>query len=348
MTLLAICEKLTEVRVLFNNLNPFMLSPGGAQVNMEQTMAELTKLGVDNAPLEWWNSRQTGDILHHFGHLPLWLARMARDHGWKVVVTLLLTQQCNRSKGSLLFRRILIRSALDGPLPRFLKEELPWYAYREYDKVVVGLEIERSIVEKSYGVRKECIVVVPSGTSDIFLKAGPGARVDNHLVSHGRIGPTKRSLELAKLARAANVPVLFIGRSQGTDPGYWRQFRELVDDKCVKHLDNVASEADLISLLQRARGYVLMSRFENWCLAAHEAAACGLPVLIPDQPWARERFGDEARYLPASNGTGAAAALRKFYEESPRLPPPKVQQYSWADVARQLKQVYQDLLSTSR
>jgi glycosyltransferase involved in cell wall biosynthesis len=48
----------------------------------------------------------------------------------------------------------------------------------------------------------------------------------------------------------------------------------------------------MIGLLQRARGFVLNSRFENWSLAAHEAAACGLPLLLPDLPWSREQFGD--------------------------------------------------------
>ena len=93
-------------------------------------------------------------------------------------------------------------------------------------------------------------------------------------------------------------------------------------------------------MLQRARGFVLKSRFENWSLAAHEAAACGLPLLLPDLPWARERFGPQASYFPGKGSARAAAALRDFYQHSPNSPPPKVRLYGWREVAEILRDAY--------
>src|SRR5207248_273105 len=154
----------------------------GAQVNIEQTMACLTQLGVENDHLEWWNPRQTADVLHHFGYLPLPIARLAKDRGWKVVVTLLLTETCNHTKNALLLRKLCIQSALAAPLPFGLGEQLPWRAYHAYDKVVVGLEIEKWIMENVYGVSPRAISVVPSGMAESFLKAGPGPRTDAHLI----------------------------------------------------------------------------------------------------------------------------------------------------------------------
>jgi len=101
----------------------------------------------------------------------------------------------------------------------------------------------------------------------------------------------------------------------------------------------------MIELLQGARGYVLMSRFENWCLAAHEAAACGLPLLLPDQRWARERFGEHASYFPRSGEDASIAALRQFYQQSLRLPAPKARLFSWKDVAEKLHETYSTLLN---
>jgi glycosyltransferase involved in cell wall biosynthesis len=86
--------------------------------------------------------------------------------------------------------------------------------------------------------------------------------------------------------------VLFVGKPFAAGDSYWEQFRQLVDNKYVRHQPHVASEQEMIGLLQRARGFVLNSRFENWSLAAHEAAACDLPLLLPDLPWSREQFGD--------------------------------------------------------
>jgi glycosyltransferase involved in cell wall biosynthesis len=136
--------------------------------------------------------------------------------------------------------------------------------------------------------------------------------------------------------------VLFVGKPFAEGDSYWEQFRQLVDNKCVRYLPHVASEVEMIGLLQQARGFVLKSRFENWSLAAHEAAACGLPLLLPDLPWARERFGQQASYFPRKGSAHAAATLRIFYQNSPNSPPPKVRLYSWREVAEILRDAYAD------
>jgi glycosyltransferase involved in cell wall biosynthesis len=115
----------------------------------------------------------------------------------------------------------------------------------------------------------------------------------------------------------------------------------------VRHQPHVNSEREMVSLLQAARGFVLMSWYENWCLSAHEAAACGLPLLLTDQNWSRERFGNGANYF-ANIGTGGAnvQALKKFYDEAPDLAAPAIKLHSWQDVARALKKTYAEVLAT--
>jgi glycosyltransferase involved in cell wall biosynthesis len=101
----------------------------------------------------------------------------------------------------------------------------------------------------------------------------------------------------------------------------------------------------MVALLQSARGFVLMSQFENWCLSAHEAVACGLPVLVPDQNWSRERFGNAAYYFKTIGyGADNVARLKKFYAEAPALPPPAIKLHSWLEVALELKKVYEKVL----
>jgi glycosyltransferase involved in cell wall biosynthesis len=103
----------------------------------------------------------------------------------------------------------------------------------------------------------------------------------------------------------------------------------------------------MVELLRGARGFVLMSTWENWCLSAHEAAACGLPVLLPDQKWSRERFGAEANYFTGDMARDVEV-LRRFHEACPKLPAPRVKLHSWSDAARVLKSVYEDVLSKPR
>jgi glycosyltransferase involved in cell wall biosynthesis len=170
-------------------------------------------------------------------------------------------------------------------------------------------------------------------------------RTESYLICTGTIGPLKNSLSLARLAREAQVPVLFLGKPFDYESAYWKEFERLIDNNIVKHHQHIGTEAGLIEQFRKARGYVLMSRFENWSLAAHEAAACGLPLLVPDQPWSRERFGEQATYFPKSASNGSAAALRAFYEKAPDLPSPNLRLYSWREVAEQLRQVYARVLA---
>jgi glycosyltransferase involved in cell wall biosynthesis len=327
------------MKVLFNCHVPFMLAHGGAQVQIEQSKASLEQIGVETAFLEWWNDRQTGDVLHHFGAIPTEMVRQARKKGWRVVNTILLSENCNRPKRALLLRRVLIRTAMAAPLPR--RFQLHWSSFRLCDRVLVSLEAEKQILVHSYGVQARAVRKVPLGLREAFLKAGPGPQRGDYLISHGTIAPVKNSVELARLALEAQVPMLFVGKPFAEGDNYWQQFHRLVDNKYVRYQPHVASDIEMVRLLQRARGFVLMSRFENWSLAAHEAVACGLPLLLPDLPWSRERFSSQANYFPRK-GAAQARAVREFYQQSSTATPPKVRLYGWREVGEILRDAYTD------
>lgn len=324
-----------------------MLAHGGAQIQINQTMAALTRLGVETDYLRWWDEAQTGDVLHHFGGLPVYLSNLARAKGWKVVNTVLFGEACNRSAGERLLRAFAMRTVMAAPLPGHLKSLLPGSTYREPDRIVVGLEAERQLLQQVYGLASHSVAVVPLGLTEAYLNVPPASRTADRLICSGTIAPVKHSLELARLALQAQVPILFVGKPFAPASRYWQEFQRLVDGRLVKHHAHISSVEEMIAQYRQARAFVLMSRFENWCLAAHEAAACGLPALLPDLPWARERFGDQARYFP-KRSRGAASTLRTFYDESPSLPAPKIRLYNWTEVAEILRELYSRLLNSSR
>jgi len=103
----------------------------------------------------------------------------------------------------------------------------------------------------------------------------------------------------------------------------------------------------MIQLLQSARGFALMSRHENWCLSAHEAVACGLPLLVPDQKWSRERFGEEAKYF-TGHSERDVEVIRKFHANAISLRAPKVKLWSWKEAVIPLIHCYERALKTSR
>lgn len=316
------------------------------QVQIEQTLAALQALGVNAEPLRWWDDQQRGDILHQFGVAPVGTLQLARRQGMKVVMTLLLSQTCNRSRNQLWLRKLMIGALSRLPNQLGAGRNSVWASCSASDHIIVGLEAERRIVVENYRVPHAKVSTVPLGLPEAFLQAPPATRAGGYLISVGTIAPVKRSLELARLARSARVPVLFVGKPFEPANAYWREFSSLIDGTWVRHQPHVASETELIKLYRAAGGFVLMSHYENWSFVAQEAAACGLPLLLMDLPWSRERFGGQASYFPRRwNDETYAATLKKFFEKAATLPAPHIKLHSWPEVAQRLKQIYEAQLT---
>ena len=309
------------------------------QVQIERSIAGLSTIGVTAEPARWWDDQQRGNVLHQFGQIAEGTVNLAHRQGMKVVTTLLLSQPCNRSAAQLWLRKWMI-----GALRRLPTggQSSVWASCAACDHIIVGLEAEKRVVVENYRVAPEKISTVPLGLSENFLKAAPASRDGNYLITVGTIAPVKRSLELARLAKQAQVPVKFVGKPFAADNDYWKEFSKLVDGKWVLHQPHVSSEEELIQLYRAARGFVLTSHYENWSFAAHEAAACGLPLLLMDLPWSRERFGNQAKYFPRVwNENSFVPIFKSFYEQARNAPAPRIQLWSWLQVAEQLKRVYE-------
>lgn len=332
------------MKVLFDNPMPFQLAHGGAQTQIEETMRAVAELGVEVEPLRWWDDRQTGDLIHFFGLPNALYSMMAHAQGIPVVATILLTSNCNHPERRLKaqgWARDMI-SRLPGG--RLFRGQTNWADYGLVDRFVVGLKAESRVLELLYGVQPARTSIVPLGLSEAFLQAPPSRRDQDYLVTSGTITDRKRSVDLALMAKEAKVPVLFIGKPYSETEKYWQDFQKLVDGKYVLHHPHVESQAEMIRLLQSARGFVIYSRHENWCLSAHEAAACGLPVLVQDQPWSRECFGNEASYLLNRDDGGNAARLKNFFTEAPAKKRPNLAHHSWKDVGERLKGIYEEVV----
>lgn len=335
------------MKILLNCPLPFALAHGGMSTQIEQTKAGLEAIGVEVEYLRWWDKTQRGDVIHCFSAVSLANIELARLRNIPVVITSLLSATCNRSDAQLRIQRWMIRSLLGLPFGEGIKRQLQWRVYAACARNLVGLEAERQVLEWVYGIPRKHIALIPIGLPDIFINAGTGDRNAEPLVCVGTITAQKNCVPLARLAHQAQVPVLFVGKPYCENDPYWAVFRALVDGRWVRHQPHVGDPAAMIALLHRARGALVMSQFENWCLVAHEAAACGLPVLLPDQKWARERFGGEAHYFTGDLKRDTAV-LKDFYERCPTLPAPNIRLYRWVEVAEKLRVVYAEVLNTFR
>ena len=329
------------MKVLFYHGLPFSLVHGGAQTQIEQTKCGLESVGVDGEWLRFWDGSQAGDIIHAFAPVERTFIQEARSKGIPVVLTSLLTAECNWPKHRLKWKHRKLK--IMEKLPGFsgIYGALSWRNCHSASINIVGLECEKRVLSDVYGVPEDKIAVVPLGLSETYLKSEPATREGDCLICVGTITERKQSVKLAEMAREAEVPVLFVGKPYREDDPYWRVFKSLIDDRWVNHHSHVSSEEGMIELYRRARGFVIFSAIENWCLAAHEAAACGLPLLLPSLNWSRERF-PEASFFP---GSGQAEALRNFWNGAKKLPTvPRNRVPGWDESARQLSAIYREIL----
>ncbi len=317
------------------------------QTQIEQTRDGLAAIGLEVEWLRWWDDSQRGDLIHYFGAAPFEQLQLARNKSVPIVMTYLFTATCNRSDLELRIQGGIVKTVLGLPFGEGVKQQLNWRSFSQCSHNIVGLEAERRVLELVYGIPPARTSVVQLGLPDVFIDAKPGDRASECLVCVGTITERKNCVPLAKLARRAQVPVLFVGKPYTANDPYWLEFRAQIDEKWVRYQPHVENVAAMIALLQQARGAVIMSEYENWCLAAHEAAACGLPVLLPAKKWSIERFGSQAHYFSGEVNRDVAI-LRDFYERCPRLPAAKIQLCRWTEVAEKLRALYLKVLKTSR
>ena len=336
------------MKILFNCLLPFALAHGGMSTQIEQTKAALEGLDVEVEYLRWWDPDQRGDLIHYFTPAPPEHIQLAQAKRIPLVMPTLFTAACNRSEARLRRQGWAVRASLKLPFGEGVKQQLSWRSFGTCAVNVVGLEAERRVLELVYGIPRQQVALVPLGLESIFLKSSPARRDADYLLCAGTITRRKNSVALARLARAAETPILFVGKPYAEGDPYWQEFSGLVDGCWVRHQPHVTNPAEMVALLKAARGAVVMSEYENWCLTAHEAAACGLPVLLPDQNWSRERFGREAHYFDSIGYSARnAEVLKRFYIAAGKLPAPSIKLYSWAEAGHQLKEVYERVLRTS-
>jgi glycosyltransferase involved in cell wall biosynthesis len=140
---------------------------------------------------------------------------------------------------------------------------------------------------------------------------------------------------------------LNVHKTPGNADSYAQQFKRLADaqPQFIRYEGQIGDRSRLAQIYREARGFVLLSSMETRSLAAEEAAACECPLLLSDLPWARTVFGQNARYCPVTSVAGTARVLRQFYDQCPSLkPPPKPA--AWLEVGRQIKTIYEQVLST--
>lgn len=336
------------MKVIFSHSLPFFLAHGGSQTLIEELMRGLRNCGVDVEPERWWDENQTGDILHFVGRPYRSNVLLAKKKGFKVVLTDLLDTVAARSPSKLFVQRTLMRA-----IHRFaptMTERVAWDVYREFDAMVFALSHESEVAQYLFKAPPERCHVIPWGLQSQALAALKESKPEeDYLISIASITPRKSTLQLARAAKDAEVPVLFVGKPFSEADPYFSEFKSLVDGKFVRYAGFVSND-EKVRLLRAARGFALLSWGESGCVAVYEAAAAGLPLFLTDAPWARSGYpgADPICFANPDAHTETVRALKKFYAQSHRLTRTTFPLLSWDQIAQRYVDLYTGLSKPKR
>lgn len=334
--------------LLIDTTNAF-LTPGGKTTHALKLQQEISKLGVDIQFARWWDkSQEDADIVHFLGYTPI-MVKQVKAKGMKTVFSMIFDFESNKSESDK--RKRMIKNWIMDHLPSSLSVNSYWRSLPFMDRIQFMHSYDKNTALRyfpNYIDAKKTVIIPHAYDPDDMYIAGNLNIEEMHfpkkyLVSIANISERKQTVKLAKYAKKANVPIVFLGSKNDNAP-YYQQFKSEIDNKYVFYPGYVSKEwKDCI--LQHSSGYVLLSLGESGCIAVYEAAAYKLPLLLSNLPWA---WGYDTPkhiyYCDQNDEKQSIDQLREFYRHAKRLDEYPFCVHTWSEVASQYIKLYKSLM----
>lgn len=295
----------------------------------------MKKCGIEVDYLRWWDENQNGDVLLTFNNATSKVI-YARNKRIKVVSYIFLDSLTSKSKFQLFIRKLLI-NLFKKMFPPFARD-LGFSINQLCDACIFPSTFDASVGKYLFDTQSETSHVIMHGVGGAFMNCVDQKRND-YLISIGTIHPRKNTLLLAEVSRQANIPIIFIGKPYSDDE-YFKKFLSLVDGKIVQYKGYV-SDPEKIDMLQRAKGFALLSLSESGCIAVLEALALKTPVFLPDVGWARGAYDGYSSFGTIKNKKKLIKQIKVFYENPQQYPQYPVR--TWPDVAKEYARVLESV-----
>jgi len=331
--------------LLFDTTNAF-LTPGGKTTHALKLQQELSKLGVAVEFSRWWDESQSDCDIIHFLAPDVRTAKNAKRQGKKTVINLIFDMESSKPEWQQ--RTTILKYKLIDRIP--IKEKLYWRSFPYFDKFIFMHRFDRDAAVRYFSqIEKNKTTIIPHAydPDDMFISNHLNIADKNfpekYLLSCANIIPRKQSVLLAQYAKKAQVPIVFIGKGN-PDDSYFQSFIREIDNRYVFYPGYVSKEwKDCIG--RNASGFILLSEGESGCIAVYEAAAYKMPIMLSNLPWAWAY--DEPReisFCDFRNSKRAVEQIKNFYAHSGKLNHFPFTIYSWHDVAKKYRDVYEELM----
>jgi glycosyltransferase involved in cell wall biosynthesis len=182
------------------------------------------------------------------------------------------------------------------------------------DRLVVVNDRQAQAAHALWGFPMDRIAVIPNIVADEFYSAitgrcGNGA--SGYVLCVGNLCRRKNQLALIKACRLARVSLLLVGEVLAGEEQYAAAIeRELILDANSRWIGGLPAQSpELLDAYFGASAFALVSERETQPIALLEAGTLRKPLLIADEPYARQRFYDNARLVDPRSPHAIAQGL---------------------------------------
>ena len=228
------------------------------------------------------------------------------------------------------------------------------------DLVTSSSKFEYNFLNQNYETQEQKLrIVYPGVNVDLFKPTS--TKKENTLLVVGRIQPQKGQINTLKLFHklhmlSPDLKLNFVGGPSGNvGKEYLKTIENEIEQTGLKNnvqFLNSATQEQLINEYNKAKIVVHASQYETFGLIALEANACGVPVVSINQGplketiengqngYIAESFEDENLILFCKNLLSDSEYQSKTQINCLNV----AKQYDWKNTAKQLKEIYQELI----
>ena len=337
------------MRILFGTYSLAFQNPGGGEQVIHALRKELTQLGATVDLFNPWRDDPARyDIIHYFSCLETSFWPFVKEN--YATIPLVVTPTLWQGAGVKSWLGLAKQLSL-GRLP---ESRLARYRLPDHWLPTTSTELERLAV--FWRVDRARLSVLPNGVEDFFAHGDPGLfrerwNIREPFVLHvGRFHPVKNQLLLIEALSQAGLRGVFIGNPDLGHGGYYEKCREKGRAHC-QFLPAIAHDDPMLaSAYSAAAVFALPSQFETFGIAALEAAVAGAPLVLSANVWSRGLFEGSARFVAPGSVHALANALTEASTQRANFcasgaPQRLLAEYEWRNIARQLLNVYERLIT---
>ena len=260
---------------------------------------------------------------------------------------------------------VRVPDATSPSLRRYLESVVP-RSVRRADHVLADSRATKNDLMEVYRTPSDKITVLYSGVDSRFGRVSNEATLARildkyglkdlqYVLSVGTVQPRKNYSRMIRALselrdRGSDVHYAIAGGSGWLEDEMYRSIRESRMDDRV-HILGFVSDQDLPALYSGARALLAVSLYEGFGLPVLEAMACGTPVITSNLSSLPEVAGDAGVLVnpldidAITDSVVALLADSNLREQLIAEGLDHVKRFSWANAARQLKSVYDGLVS---